>query len=80
MPENVNHPNHYFADSGIEVIDAIEAWNLNFSRGNAIKYIARAGVKNPDKEIEDLEKAVWYINREINRLCILKREASENAE
>jgi formylmethanofuran dehydrogenase subunit A len=68
MPENVNHPNHYFANSGIEVIDAIEAWNLNFSRGNAIKYIARAGVKNPDKEIEDLQKAVWYINREIERL------------
>ena len=68
MSENVNHPNHYFADSGIEVIDAIEAWNLNFSRGNAIKYIARAGVKNPEKEIEDLEKAVWYINREIERL------------
>ena len=80
MPENVNHPNHYFADSGIEVIDAIEAWNLNFSRGNAVKYIARAGVKNPDKEIEDLEKAVWYINREIDRLLTLKKEASENAE
>ncbi len=68
MENNVNHPNHYLANSGIEVIDAIEAWNLNFSRGNAIKYIARAGVKNPDKEIEDLEKAVWYITREIKRL------------
>ena len=68
MENNVNHPNHYFADSGIEVIDAIEAWNLNFSRGNAVKYIARAGVKNPEKEIEDLEKAVWYITREIKRL------------
>ena len=68
MSETVNHPNHYLANSGIEVIDAIEAWNLNFSRGNAIKYIARAGIKNPDKEIEDLEKAVWYINREIERL------------
>ena len=68
MENNVNHPNHYFADSGIEVIDAIEAWNLNFSRGTAVNYIARAGIKNPDKEIEDLEKAVWYINREIKRL------------
>lgn len=68
MSENVNHPNHYLANSGIEVIDAIEAWNLNFSRGNAIKYIARAGIKNPDKEIEDLQKAAWYINREIERL------------
>ena len=68
MENNVNHPSHYLANSGIEVIDAIEAWNLNFSRGNAVKYIARAGVKNPEKEIEDLEKAVWYITREIKRL------------
>ena len=66
--ENVNHPSHYRSASGIEVIDAIEAWNLNFSRGNAIKYIARAGVKDSSKEIEDLEKARWYIDREIQRL------------
>lgn len=72
MSENVNHPNHYLANSGIEVIDAIEAWNLNFSRGNAIKYIARAGVKNPDKEIEDLQKAAWYINREIEILKTIR--------
>lgn len=68
MNNNVNHPSHYRSDSGIEVIDAIEAWNLNFSRGNAVKYIARAGMKDVNKEIEDLEKAKWYIDREISRL------------
>ena len=60
-------PSHY-TDGKIEVIEAIEAWKLNFHRGNAIKYIARAGKKNPEKEIEDLEKAVWYLKREIERL------------
>lgn len=68
MSNNVNHPNHYLSSSGIEVIDAIEAWELGFNRGNCIKYVARAGRKNRDKEIEDLEKAQWYLNREIERL------------
>lgn len=63
---NVDHPTHYLKDSGHEVIDVIRAWNLNFQLGNAIKYIARAGLKNPDKKIEDLEKAIWYIKNEIN--------------
>lgn len=63
----VNHPSHYNV-GGIEVIDAIEAWDLNFNKGNAVKYIARAGKKNPEKEIEDLQKAEWYIQREIQRL------------
>jgi len=63
----VDHPAHY--NSGkIEVIDAIEDWNLNFSRGNAIKYIARAGLKDKSTEVEDLQKALWYIQREIQRL------------
>ena len=64
----VNHPSHY-TDGKIEVIDFIEDKNLNYHRGNAIKYISRAGKKNPEKEIEDLEKAKWYIDREIKRLC-----------
>ena len=50
--DNVNHPS-YYTNGKIEVIDAIEAWGLNFHRGNAVKYIARAGKKNPEKEIED---------------------------
>ena len=63
--ETVNHPNHYNI-GGIEVIDFIESWNLGFSLGNAIKYIARAPYKND--ELEDLKKARWYIDREIQRL------------
>ena len=72
MNDIVNHPSHY-TDGKIEVIDFIEEKQLNFHRGNAIKYIARAGKKNKEKEIEDLEKAVWYINREIQRLEKLKK-------
>lgn len=65
LSDNIN-PNYY--RNGIEVIDFIEAYGLNFHRGNAVKYIARAGKKNPDREVEDLQKAVWYLNREIERL------------
>lgn len=67
MADNVNHPAHY-TDGKIEVIDFIEDKNLNYHRGNAVKYIARSGKKDPAKEIEDLQKASWYINREIDRL------------
>ena len=67
--ENINHPAHYNV-ACIEVIDAIESWALNFSRGNAVKYIARAGHKGD--ELEDLKKAAWYINREIERLMRLR--------
>jgi len=65
--EMVNHPDHY-TQGGIEVIDFLDAWNFNFNRGSAIKYIARAGIKDLDKEIEDLKKAIWYIQREIKRI------------
>lgn len=69
MGDQVNHPSHYNV-GGLEVIDAIEAWDLGegFNRGNAIKYIVRAGKKNPETEIEDLQKAAWYIIREVKRL------------
>jgi len=67
MSDRVNHPRHYTSHaSGIECIDVVE-W-MNFNRGNAIKYIWRAGEKNRAAEIEDLEKARWYIDREIARL------------
>lgn len=69
--DNVNHPNHY-TDGSIEVIDYIEDKHLSYHLGNAIKYISRAGKKNVDKYVEDLEKAVWYINREIERFKALK--------
>lgn len=64
--DNINHPAHYNAYKGIEVIDLAE--QMNFNRGNAVKYISRAGIKNEKTEIEDLEKAAWYIHREIQRL------------
>lgn len=68
---NVSHPKHY--NSGkIEVIEAIEDWKLTYHRGNAVKYIARAGKKDPEKEIEDLEKAVWYLNRDLENLRATK--------
>lgn len=65
--DNVNHPKHYNAGQ-IEVIEAIEDWGLDYHRGNAVKYIARAGKKNPKTEIEDLKKALWYLNRKITLL------------
>ena len=66
MSDNVNHPSHY-TDGKIEVIDFIEDKKLGYHLGNAVKYISRAGKKDPDKYIEDLQKAVWYLNREIER-------------
>lgn len=65
--ENVNHPNHYKGkDNPYEVIKVIDAWELGFSLGNAIKYIGRANAKG--KKIEDLQKAIWYIQHEIDGL------------
>lgn len=61
----VNHPAHYKV-GGIETIDFIEAKQLNYNMGNAVKYISRADHKGNKKQ--DLEKAVWYLNREIGRL------------
>jgi hypothetical protein len=62
--EAVNHPPHY-QGNGIEVIDIIESFDLNFNLGNTIKYVLRAGKKGNKKE--DLEKAVWYLKRELNK-------------
>jgi len=64
--EAVNHPPHYNQYKGLEIIDLVE--QMNFNRGNAVKYIARAGFKDQSTEIEDLKKAAWYLNREIERL------------
>ena len=63
--ETVNHPPHY--NSGkIEAIDAIEDWNLGFHDGNALKYIARH--KHKQKPCEDIEKAIWYLQRHLENL------------
>lgn len=66
-PDPINHPSHY-TDGKIEVIDFIEDKNLNYLRGNVIKYVSRAGKKDKSKELEDLKKAAWYLNREIQKL------------
>ena len=65
MDDLVNQPAHYKV-GGIETIDFIEAKRLNYNMGNAVKYISRADHKGNKKQ--DLEKAVWYLNREIGRL------------
>jgi hypothetical protein len=65
MTDNVNHPIHYTDHpSGIECIQITE--HMNFCLGNAMKYIWRSGLKG--SQVEDLEKAVWYLKREIERV------------
>jgi len=62
----VNHPEHYGgSESTYEAIKVIDAWKLGFCLGNVIKYISRAGKKG--SKLEDLKKAQWYLNREIER-------------
>lgn len=74
--DSVNHPSHY-TKGKIEVADFIADQKLNFDRGNAIKYVCRAGAKDPEKEIQDLEKAIWYIEHEIK---MLKGEDADAAQ
>jgi hypothetical protein len=63
----VNHPPHYTSDpSGVEAITVLRHRNYNI--GNAMKYLWRAGIKDPEKTVQDLEKAIFYINDEIKRL------------
>lgn len=72
MADNVNHPSHYTSGK-IEVIDFIQDHKLNFCLGNVVKYVVRAGLKKSSsskisvqqKALEDLKKAAWYLNREI---------------
>jgi len=64
MSNQVDHPEHYQAN-GIETIEVIEGYNLNFNLGNVIKYILRADKKGNKKQ--DLEKAQWYLKREIEK-------------
>lgn len=65
--EHVNHPAHYGGEGNpYETIKVIEAWDLNFNLGNCVKYISRAGKKGSLKE--DLQKAAWYLNREIEKI------------
>lgn len=67
----VDHPSHYGGDSTYETIKVIEAWDLNFNLGNTVKYISRAGKKKGSTTLTDLEKARWYLDRQIE---IIRRE------
>ena len=68
--EQVDHPEHYqFGENNeYEAIKVIDAWDLGFSLGNTVKYISRAGKKDPTKEIEDLKKALFYLEHHIKTL------------
>jgi hypothetical protein len=70
--EMVNHPSHYqFGDDKTyEVVNVCEAWGLDKDAYifNVVKYVARAGKKDTDKELQDMKKALWYLNRKIERL------------
>lgn len=72
VKEMVNHPDHYQGNK-FEVIDIIEDYNLGFCMGNAIKYLLRAGKK--DDEIQDLNKALWYVQRRIREVDTAKQIA-----
>ena len=67
MNDVVNHPSHY-TSGGIEVWDFIVDQDLDYLRGNVIKYVSRAGKKDPLKELEDLNKARAYLNKAIEEL------------
>lgn len=65
----IDHPSHYAEGRKYEPIDVITDWELNFALGNTVKYISRAGRKGePNKLLEDLKKAQWYLSYEIERL------------
>lgn len=67
--EQINHPEHYGGENNpYEAIKIIEAHNLDFHLGNTVKYILRAGKKENNSTIQELEKAKWYLERKINQL------------
>lgn len=66
--DDINWPKHYNTGT-IEVIDAIESWDLDFRLANVIKYVVRAGKKDLTKTKQDLDKAIWYIQRFIDKEC-----------
>jgi hypothetical protein len=73
-PDPVNHPQHY-KGKGLEAIQVIEAFDLGFNLGNAIKYLLRCDKKG--NKVQDLKKAIWYINREIERLELEDKQLEE---
>lgn len=77
MSTNVNHPSHYNVGK-IEVIDFIEDQALDFHLGNAVKYICRAECKG--EPVEDLRKAIWYLNRQISLWSPSEQKGSESSQ
>jgi hypothetical protein len=71
-PEAIDHPLFYGGDTIYEVIKVIDAWQLDFTLGNIVKYVARAGKKGSSTAKEDLQKAEWYLHRRLMQLRTLK--------
>ena len=79
ITDNVNHPNHYCEGRKYEPWDVIVDWELDYLTGSAVKYLSRAGRKNPDKEVEDLQKAIAYIEKRIEVLDSRKSYDSDDS-
>lgn len=77
MSDPINHPAHYGGDSVYEAIKVIDAWKLDFCLGNVVKYLCRAGSKGD--YLEDLKKARWYLDHEIQFIEQQRKEQSKNA-
>lgn len=68
MNNQIEHPSHYGGEDNVyEAIKVIEAWDLGFCLGNVVKYLSRCGKKEGNSREQDLKKALWYLNREVNR-------------
>lgn len=76
ITDNVNHPNHYCEGRRYEPWDVIVDWQLDYLTGSAVKYLSRAGRKDPSKETEDLRKAIAYIEKRIEVLESRKSDDS----
>ena len=79
ITDNVNHPNHYCEGRKYEPWDVIVDWQLDYLTGSAVKYLSRAGRKDPSKETEDLRKAISYIEKRIEVLESRKSDDSDDS-
>jgi len=79
MADSIDHPPYYIA-GGIEAIDVIEAFGLDFALGNVVKYVLRAGRKRDSSMVEDLRKAAWYLQHAIIRLTRPRLEEVDEEE
>ena len=77
--DSVNHPNHYCEGRRYEPWDVIVDWKLDYLTGSAVKYLSRAGRKDSNKEVEDLRKAVAYIEKRIEVLESIKSSDSDDS-